>query len=78
MIAHVCKLKAKEFIHSIGDAHVYLTHIDALKEQIKRAPRKFPKLIFRREISCIDDFKISDFVIQDYNPYSSIKINICV
>ena len=50
MIAHVCGLKPGEFVHTIGDAHVYLNHVDALKEQLTREPRPFPTLKIARQV----------------------------
>src|SRR6202451_4449911 len=49
MIAHVCDLTPGEFIHTLGDAHVYLDHVDALKVQLEREPREFPELAIKRE-----------------------------
>ena len=54
LIAHVCNLQPGEFIHTIGDAHVYFNHVDALKEQLKRTPRPFPKLKIKRDVDDID------------------------
>ncbi|XP_058053230.1 thymidylate synthase [Anopheles bellator] len=78
MIAHVTGLKAGEFIHTTGDTHIYLNHIDALKEQVQRTPRKFPTLTFKREITSIDDFQLDDFTINDYNPYPVIRMEMAV
>lgn len=80
MIAHVCGLKAGEFIHTLGDTHIYLNHIDPLKEQIKRSPRPFPKLKIKRDDikSSIDDFKIEDFEVVDYNPHPTIKMEMAL
>lgn len=61
MIAMVCDLKPGEFIHTLGDAHIYLNHIDALKEQIKRKPRPFPKLKIKKQIKSIEEFCYNDF-----------------
>lgn len=78
MIAHICKLKTGDFIHSIGDAHIYKNHMEPLKVQINRKPRPFPKLNIKREINDIDDFKIDDLEILDYNPYPSIKMEMSI
>lgn len=78
MIAQVCDMDCGEFIHTMGDAHVYKDHIDALKQQIARAPRAFPKLKIKRDVKSIDDFKFEDFEISDYNPYGRIKMNMSV
>ena len=75
MIAHVCKLQPGEFIHTLGDAHVYINHVDALKEQLKRSPRPFPKLKIKRDVDDIDGFTVDDFVFKGYNPHKKIKLN---
>ena len=67
-----------EFIHVIGDAHVYLNHVDALKEQLKRKPRKFPKLRITGEQGGIDSFKMEDFKIEGYKPHKTIKMKMAV
>lgn len=78
MIAHVCKIKAGELIHTMGDSHIYLDHIDALKVQIERTPSEFPTLKFAREIDSIDDFKYEDFVLEGYKPQSKIDMKMSV
>lgn len=82
MIAHVVDMDCGEFIHTLGDAHVYLDHFDALKEQIQRTPRDFPKLTIKEErklhIVSIDDFKFEDFEISEYNPHPPIKMKMSV
>lgn len=82
MIAHVVGMDCGEFIHTLGDAHVYLDHIDALKEQLLRTPRDFPKLQIKKErldkIKSIDDFVFEDFEISDYNPHAPIKMKMSV
>ncbi|CCE64967.1 hypothetical protein TPHA_0J01450 [Tetrapisispora phaffii CBS 4417] len=78
MIAHVCDMEPGEFIHTLGDAHVYKDHIDALKEQISREPRTFPKLKITRKVTDIDDFKYEDFEIVDYNPHARIQMKMSV
>ncbi len=78
MVAQVCGLKAGDFVHVLGDAHVYLNHVDALKEQIKRVPRKFPTLKINPDVKNIDSFEYKDFTIEGYNPYSAIKMKMAV
>ena len=78
MIAHVCNLQPGEFIHTIGDAHVYSNHVDALKEQWKRPPRAFPKLMIRSDVSDIDGFAFEDFEIVGYKPHGTIKMKMAV
>lgn len=82
MIAHVVDMDCGEFIHTLGDAHVYLDHIDALKTQMERTPKQFPKLVIKEErrnkITSIDDFKFEDFEILGYEPAPAIKMNMSV
>ncbi|ORX97191.1 thymidylate synthase [Basidiobolus meristosporus CBS 931.73] len=74
MIAHVTGCQPGEFIHCMGDTHIYNNHIDALKEQVTRQPRPFPKLKINRQVSDIDDFKYEDFEISDYQPHKNIQM----
>lgn len=53
MMAHVCQLRVGDFVHTLGDAHVYVNHIDALNEQLVRQPRPFPKLNIKRQVSLL-------------------------
>ncbi|KAI2497818.1 Thymidylate synthase [Fragilaria crotonensis] len=80
MMAHVCGLAPGDFIHTIGDAHVYLNHVDALQEQLKRAPRAFPKLIIHNKDSetDIDGFVFDDFEVVGYKPHGTIKMKMAV
>ncbi|CAG0879167.1 unnamed protein product [Darwinula stevensoni] len=78
MVAHVTNLKPHELIVSLGDAHVYKTHVDALKEQILREPRPFPKLQFKRKVPSIDDFVAEDIEIENYNPHPKLKMDMAV
>lgn len=78
MIAMVVDMEPGEFIHVMGDAHVYSNHVDALKEQLQRTPRKFPKLVIKRQVTDIDDFKYEDFEVVDYEPYGPIKMKMAV
>lgn len=78
MIAHVTNLKPGDFIHSLGDTHVYSNHVSALEEQIKRQPRPFPKLKIKRKVSNIEDFKYEDFELEGYNPHPKIEMMMAV
>jgi thymidylate synthase len=78
MMAQVCNLKPGDFVHTIGDAHVYSNHVDALKEQLTRVPRPFPKITINPEVADIDGFKFDDFTIAGYNPYATIKMTMAV
>jgi dihydrofolate reductase/thymidylate synthase len=78
MIAEVCGLKTGDFVHVIGDAHVYMNHVDPLKEQLKREPREFPKFRFKRKVTDIDDFKYEDFELTGYKPHKRIAMKMSV
>lgn len=78
MVAQVCGLKPGEFVHTIGDAHVYSNHIDALKEQLQREPRAFPTIEINPEVKDIDGFNYSDFKIVGYQPDAAIKMKMAV
>jgi len=77
MIAHG-HLDAGEFVHTLGDAHVYMTHIDALHEQCARTPRPFPQLRIKRQVANIDDFTVDDFELINYNPHPKLSMPMAV
>merc|ERR1711939_456005 len=77
MIARVTGTLAHEFVHQLGDAHVYADHIEPLKTQLAREPRPFPRFVWRRpasETPDIDDFTLDDFGIEDYTPHPKIEM----
>nr|QFG74136.1 MAG: thymidylate synthase [Megaviridae environmental sample] len=78
MIAQVCNLKAGEFIHVIGDAHVYLNHIDALEKQLERTPKPLPHLEINPNVKNIDEFQVDDFEVIKYDCYPSIPMKMAV
>lgn len=78
MIAKVCDLEPGEFVHTIGDAHIYSDHMDQVKLQLSRIPRELPKMIIKRDVKSIDDFRFEDFELQNYNPYPAIKAKVAV
>lgn len=78
MVAQVCGLKAGDFVHCIGDAHVYSNHVEALQEQLQRQPRPFPTLKLNPAVTDIDKFTFSDFTIEGYEPYAPIKMKMAV
>ena len=78
LIAHVTGRKAGDFVHTIGDAHVHLNHVDALQEQLKREPREFPTLCINPAKTGIDDFEYSDLELIGYNPHKTIKMDMAV
>jgi thymidylate synthase len=73
MLAHVCELIPGTFTHTMGDAHVYLNHVEALKTQLEREPRDFPVLRIKRDVGgSIDDWQVEDFEVEGYNPHKGI------
>lgn len=79
MLAHVCDLVPGSLTHVMGDAHVYLDHVDALKTQLGREQQEFPELEIKREKGgSIDGWKVEDFVIKGYNPHKTIAMKMCV
>ena len=74
LIAHHCGLKTGEFIHTIGDCHIYDDHFDALEEQTKREPHEFPSLIIKRDHENIDDYTEYDFVVENYRYHDKIHM----
>lgn len=73
MVAHVCDLEPGEFIHSFGDTHIYLNHIDQVKLQLTREPKALPKMKINRKVDSIFDFKYEDFILEDYQAHPHIK-----
>uniref|UniRef100_T1JJW5 Thymidylate synthase n=1 Tax=Strigamia maritima TaxID=126957 RepID=T1JJW5_STRMM len=78
ILAHVTNLKPGDFIHTLGDAHVYLNHVDAIKEQLSRTPRPFPKLFIDRAVNNINEFVAADFRLVGYNAHPVIKMDMAV
>ena len=78
MIAHVTNLKPGDFVHTLGDAHVYSNHVEPLKVQLQREPKAFPKLIIKRQVEKIEDFKFEDFTVEGYEPHPKITMDMAV
>ena len=78
MLAQVCGYEAKEFVHTFGDAHIYLDHIDLIKEQITREPMKLCKLRLNPNIQNIEDFTYQDMELMDYVSHPAIKGKVSV
>ncbi|KAI3869702.1 hypothetical protein MKX03_011899 [Papaver bracteatum] len=78
MIAHVCDLVPGDFIHVIGDAHVYKTHVRPLQKQLQKLPRPFPTLEISPEKKDIDSFVATDFKLMDYDPHQKIEMKMAV
>ncbi|MFZ5671894.1 MAG: thymidylate synthase [Pseudomonadota bacterium] len=78
MVAHVTGLKAGEFVHTLGDAHLYLNHLDQANEQLMRTPLPLPRLVIKRDVKAIDDFRFEDFEIVGYQSHPHIAAPVAV
>jgi thymidylate synthase len=78
MVAQVTGLKSGEFVHTLGDCHVYKNHIDQVKEQLARKPFPLPKLIINPNVNNIDNFKMKDFELENYEYHPAIKAPMAV
>jgi len=78
LLAKHCDLKAKEFVHFIGDAHIYDDHCDILKQQIKREPYPFPQLIIENKYDDINNYEVKDFTVKNYYYCDALKMNMHV
>lgn len=78
MVAQICDLGVGDFVHTLGDAHLYLNHLEQAKTQLARQPRTLPKLRLNPEIRSIDDFGFDDIEVLDYDPEPAIKAPIAV
>jgi thymidylate synthase len=78
MVAHVTDLKPGEFVHTFGDAHIYLNHLEQVDLQLARTPRALPSMTLRRSVNSIFDFQYEDFELRDYDPHPSIAAPIAV
>jgi thymidylate synthase len=78
MMAQVTGLKAGEFIHTTGDTHLYLNHLEQAKLQLTREPRSLPKMKINPDVKSLFDFKFEDFELEDYNPWPHIKADVSV
>ncbi|MFO8021776.1 MAG: thymidylate synthase, partial [Perlabentimonas sp.] len=78
MMAQVVGLKPGDFVHTFGDAHIYLNHIEQVKLQLTREPRPLPKMIINPEVKSIFNFKFDDFKLEGYDPHPHIKGKVAV
>ncbi|MDA0360482.1 MAG: thymidylate synthase [Proteobacteria bacterium] len=78
MVAHVCGLQVGDFVHTFGDCHLYMNHLEQADEQLSRAPRALPKMILNTKIRNILDFSYEDFELESYDPYPPIKAPVAI
>lgn len=78
MVAQVTGLKAGDFVHTLGDAHIYNDHFEQVKEQLSRQPRNLPRMVINPDVKNIFDFKFEDFSLEDYDPHPHIKAKVSV
>ncbi len=78
MFAQVCGLKAGEFVHTFGDAHLYSNHVEQAREQLSREPRELPHMLLNQDVESIFDFRFEDFTLINYDPHPHIKAPIAV
>ena len=78
MMAHVTGLKAGDFVHTLGDAHLYLNHLEQADLQLSREPRPLPQLTLNPSVRSIFDFRYEDFVVEGYDPHPHIKAPVAV
>ena len=78
MMAHVTGLKAGEFVHTLGDAHIYLNHLEQIDEQLSRTPYALPRLVMKRDVKAIDEFRYEDFEIVNYQTHPHISAPVAV
>lgn len=78
LIAHECGLEVGDFVHTLGDAHIYLNHVEQVETQLEREPKPFPTLKLNKDIQSVFDFEMNDIELEGYEPHSTIKAPIAV
>jgi thymidylate synthase len=78
MIAQVCDLEVGEFIHSFGDLHLYLNHLEQADLQLTRIPKNLPQMVLNPAVKNIFDFQYEDFCLKNYEPHPAIKASVSV
>lgn len=78
MVAQVCDLQPGEFIHTLGDTHIYLNHLEQVDTQLQREPRPLPRMVINPDVKDIFQFRYEDFKLEDYDPWPAIKGEVSV
>ena len=78
MVAQVCNLQPGEFIHTLGDTHIYLNHLDQVNTQLQRNPRPLPRMTINPDVKDIFQFRYEDFKLEDYDSWPAIKGEVSV
>ena len=78
MMAQVTGLEVGDFVHTLGDAHIYNDHFEQVREQLSREPRRLPRMVINPDVKSIFDFKFEDFSLEDYDPHPHIKAKVSV
>lgn len=78
MVAQVCDLQLGDFVHTLGDAHIYLNHLEQVQEQLSRTPRALPHMLINPEAKDILGFRFEDFTLEGYDPHPPIKASVAV
>ncbi len=78
MVAQTCRLKLGEFVHTFGDAHLYLNHLDQAREQLSRQPRALPTMRLNPAVTNLFEFRYEDFTLENYDPHPAIRAPVAV
>ncbi|MBX9675014.1 MAG: thymidylate synthase [Methylotenera sp.] len=78
MVAQVCGLKLGDFVHTLGDAHIYSNHMEQVREQLSRAPKSLPQMRINPQVNDIFSFKFEDFTLENYDPHPAIQAKVAV
>ncbi|HET6805759.1 MAG TPA: thymidylate synthase [Frateuria sp.] len=78
MVAHVCGLGVGDFVHTLGDAHLYSNHLEQARLQLSREPRPLPRVVLNTDVRALEDFRFEDIALEGYSPHPAIKAPVAV